>query len=178
MINENISSSSVNVFATRFVAFRLIISNSIPDWKLTKVGSLFGNVCWRLNKDTSIIPHVVIRFNALDEIIDFRTEFSDLENIFVLLLGGVGKLFVSVDPFIMHISVVYFTVFVFFRLKFTIDVIKLYFYCSKLGRFPNCLVFRKLLPLRKVSVYLHNFINKTSMKTVVHLSQQSLQLNY
>ena len=43
MTKENIN-SSVNVFgnfaymfATRFAAFRFIISNSIPDWKLTNV---------------------------------------------------------------------------------------------------------------------------------------------
>ena len=50
VINENFS-SCVNVFtsmfSTRFVAFRFIISNSIPDWKLMKVGRLFWDVCWR-----------------------------------------------------------------------------------------------------------------------------------
>ena len=58
MINENIS-SSVNVianfasmFATQLVAFRFIISNSIPEYKLMKVGRLFGSVCWRLSEDT------------------------------------------------------------------------------------------------------------------------------
>ena len=87
MINENIT-SSINVFAnfasmfaTRFVAFRFIISNSIPDYELTKVGRLFGSVYWRLNKDTSnlsiIFQNTAIRFIALDEMIDFRTEFSD-----------------------------------------------------------------------------------------------------
>ena len=42
---------------------------------------LLGSVYWRLNKDTSnlsiIFQYAVIRFNALDEIINFRTEFSD-----------------------------------------------------------------------------------------------------
>ena len=59
----------------------VIISNSIPNSKLTKVGRLFGSVYWRLNKDTNnssiIFQNVVIGFNALDEIIDFITEFSD-----------------------------------------------------------------------------------------------------
>ena len=79
MINENLS-CSVNVFAnfasmfaTRLFAFRFIISNSIPDLKLTNVGRLFRRVCWRLNEDTSnlsiIFRNVVIRFNALDEMI-------------------------------------------------------------------------------------------------------------
>ena len=87
VINEDLS-STVNVlatfasmFATRFVAFRFIISNSIPDWKLTKIGRLFGSLYWRLNKDTTnlsiIFQNVVIRFDALDEMIDFRAEFSD-----------------------------------------------------------------------------------------------------
>ena len=34
---------------------------------------------------------MVIRFDALDEMIDPRTEFSDEVNILVLLFGGVGK---------------------------------------------------------------------------------------
>ena len=59
----------------------VIISNSIPNSKLTKVGRLFGSVYCRLNKDTNnssiIFQNVVIGFNALDEIIDFITEFSD-----------------------------------------------------------------------------------------------------
>ena len=42
---------------------------------------IIGSVYWRLNKDTSNLPiifqNAVIRFNALDEKIDFRTEFSD-----------------------------------------------------------------------------------------------------
>ena len=46
-------------------------------------------------KDTSnlsiIFQNAVFRFNALDEMIDFRTEFSDYANIFVLLFGGVGE---------------------------------------------------------------------------------------
>ena len=87
VINASFSSSVdvfaifASMFATRFVAFRLIISNSIPDWKLTNVGRLFGSVYWRLNEDTSnlsiIFQNVVIRFNALDEMIDPRSEFSD-----------------------------------------------------------------------------------------------------
>ena len=48
---------------------------------MTKVGRLFGSVYWRLNKDTSnlfiIFHNAVIGFIALDEMIDFRTEFSD-----------------------------------------------------------------------------------------------------
>ena len=62
---------------------------------------MFGSVLWRLNKDTPnlsiIFQNAVIRFNALDEMIDFRTEFSDWANIFVLLFGGVGEKFLSVD---------------------------------------------------------------------------------
>ena len=62
-------------------AFKFIISNSIPDQKLTKVERLSGSIYWRLNKDTSnlsiIFQNAVIRFNALDEMIDLRTEFSD-----------------------------------------------------------------------------------------------------
>ena len=84
MFNEDFS-SSINVFANfasmfaiRFVAFRFIISNFIPDQKLTKVGRLFGSIYWRLNKDTSnlsfIFQKAVIRFSALDEMIDFSTE--------------------------------------------------------------------------------------------------------
>ena len=87
VIKVNIS-SSVNVFAnfasmffTRFVAFWFIICDCIPDEKLTKFGRFFGSVCWRLNRDTSnlsiIFRNVVDRFNALDEIIDLRTEFCD-----------------------------------------------------------------------------------------------------
>ena len=86
MINENFG-SSVNVFtnfasmfATRFFAFRFIIRSSIPDYMLTKVGRLFGSAYWGMDEDTSnlsiIFQNVVIRFNALDEMIDFRTEFS------------------------------------------------------------------------------------------------------
>ena len=41
---------------------------------MTKVGMLFGSVCSRLNKDTYnlsiIFQYVVIRFSALDEMID------------------------------------------------------------------------------------------------------------
>ena len=48
------------MFATRFVAFRFIISNSIPD-----------------ENEKIIFQNVVIRFNAMNEMIDFRTEFSD-----------------------------------------------------------------------------------------------------
>ena len=48
---------------------------------MTKVGRLSGSVFWRLNKDTSnlliIFQNAVIRFNVLDEKIDFRTEFSE-----------------------------------------------------------------------------------------------------
>ena len=70
-----------SMFATRFVAFSFIISNIIPDYQLTKFGRLFGSVYWRLNEDTSNLPiifqNVVIRFNALDEMIDLRTKFSD-----------------------------------------------------------------------------------------------------
>ena len=44
---------------------------------MTKVGRLFGSVFWRLNKDTAnlsiVFQNAVIRFNALDEKIDFRT---------------------------------------------------------------------------------------------------------
>ena len=62
---------------------------------MTKVGRLFGSIYWRLNKETSNLPiifqNAVIRFNVLDEKIDFRTEFSDLANIVVLLFGGAGK---------------------------------------------------------------------------------------
>ena len=87
VINKSIS-SSINVFAnfasmfaTRFVAFRFIISNSIPDLQLTKVWRLFGSVYWRLNKDTSnlsiIFLNAVVRLNTLDEVIDFWTQFSD-----------------------------------------------------------------------------------------------------
>ena len=87
VINENIN-SSINVFAnfasmfaTRLVAIRFIISNGIPDLKMTKVGRLFGCVYWRLSKHTSnlsiMIQNAVIRFIALDEMIDFRNEFSD-----------------------------------------------------------------------------------------------------
>ena len=60
-----------------------------------KVGRLFGSAYWKLNKYTSNIPiifqNVGIRLKALDEIIDFRTEFSDFANISVLLFGCVGK---------------------------------------------------------------------------------------
>ena len=42
---------------------------------------------------------MVITFNALDETIDFRIVFSDKRNIFVVLFGGVGKQYVSVDLF-------------------------------------------------------------------------------
>ena len=51
---------------------------------MTKAGRLFGSVYWWLNKDASNLPiifqNVVIRFNALDEKIYFRTEFSDYAN--------------------------------------------------------------------------------------------------
>ena len=61
---------------------------------------LFGSVYLRLNKDTTnlsiIFQNVVIRFNALDEVIDLRTEYSDWANFIVLLFGGVV---VSVDLF-------------------------------------------------------------------------------
>ena len=87
VINEDFS-SSINVlanfvpmFATRLVAIRFIISNGIPDYKMTKVGRLFGSVYWRLNKDTSNLPiifqNAAIRFNVLNEKVDLRTEFSD-----------------------------------------------------------------------------------------------------
>ena len=101
MTNENISSSVdvfvsfASMFVTRIVAFRFIISISIPDLKMTKVGRLFGRVFWRLSINTSnlsiIFQNVVIRFNALNEMINIRTEFSDNANIFVLPFGGVGK---------------------------------------------------------------------------------------
>ena len=101
VINENIS-NSINefvifacMFATRLVAFRFIISNSNPDEMLTKIGRLSGSVFWRLNKDTSnlsiIFENAVIRLNALNEIINVRTECIDLANIYVLLFGRVGK---------------------------------------------------------------------------------------
>ena len=51
VINEYLSSSVyvfanfASMFATMFIAFRFIISNSIPDLKLTKFGRLFGSVC-------------------------------------------------------------------------------------------------------------------------------------
>ena len=80
-----------------------IISNSIPGEKLTKFGRLFYAIYWRLNKVTSnpsiIFQNVVIRLNALHEMIDFRTEFNDYANIFVVLLRSVRKKFVSVDLF-------------------------------------------------------------------------------
>ena len=48
---------------------------------MTKVGSLFGSVYWSLNKDTSNLPiifqNAAIRFNVLNEKVDFRTELSD-----------------------------------------------------------------------------------------------------
>ena len=69
------------MLATRLVVFRFIISNGIPDYKITKVWRLFGSVYWGLNKDTSNLPitfqNAVIRFNTLDEKNDLRTEFSD-----------------------------------------------------------------------------------------------------
>ena len=56
---------------------------------------LFGRVYLRLSINTYthsiIFQNVVIRFNALDEMIDIRTEFSDYANILVLLFGGVGR---------------------------------------------------------------------------------------
>ena len=91
----NVFASFASMFATRFVAFRFIVSNSIPDLKLSKVGRLYGSVYRKLNKDTSnlsiIFLNVVIRFSALDEMIDFRTEFSDKANIFGLAVWGYGK---------------------------------------------------------------------------------------
>ena len=48
---------------------------------LIRILRRFGGVYWRLNKYTSNLPiifqNAVNRFNALDEKIDFRTEFSD-----------------------------------------------------------------------------------------------------
>ena len=44
-----------------------------------------------------IFQSVVIRFNALDEVINFRTENSKYANIFVVMFLKVGKKFESVN---------------------------------------------------------------------------------
>ena len=67
----------VSMFATRFVAFRLIISNSIPDegWEVDWKRILeVEQRCFQSLYHLSICGKLIY---ALDEMIDLRTEFSN-----------------------------------------------------------------------------------------------------